>query len=243
MDVRLIGNGAFDNIEQQVDPTHKAARVSLRPPEIGIYGSFRKHLKSGVIAAGIANSSPVWELRWGRSDIICIVRKLRIQAIASTTAFAATAADSSFSLYKAQGFTAMDGTGGTFAAWTKTKSGVVASRMASSQMSADSSTNRANQGGIVIANTGALSGGTKTLDDDPIGCVLNRIVASAAAETIITPEPAPYLIDPAETPVQHPIELTQNEGLVLQVDAMTGTGTWRLAVEVAWDEVDPQKYF
>ena len=97
-------------------------------------------------------------------------------------------------------------------------------------------------GGIIISNTTALSGGTRTNDDNAISLVLNRIVSSGAAETIITPEPAPYLIDPSET-THSPIELSLNEGLVLMADAITATGTWRLMVNVEWDEVDPARYF
>jgi hypothetical protein len=239
----ILGYGIFDKVAAQVDKTHAALRTSLRPPEAGVYGSYRCTLISGVIAAGIAGNSPVWEMRWGQNDIIAIVRKLRIQAVASTTAFAATAADSSFSLFRAQGFTAIDGTGATFAAFTKAKAQAVATRMATSQFAGDSATNRTVQGGIAIANTGAMSGGTRTNDDNAIAKVINRIVASAAAETILTPEPAPYLIDPAECPTIPPPELSMNEGLVLMADAITGTGTWRLMVEVCWDEVDPARYF
>lgn len=237
------GYGVYGNFFQQVDPTAKASRVSIRPPEVGIYGSYRVAMKSGVIAAGIAGNSPVWEMRWGNSGVICIIRKLRIQAVVGTTAFAATEADSSFSLYRAQGFSAMDTTGATVAAYTKTKANNVASRMSSTLFAGDATTLRTGAGGIAISNTAAMSGGTKTNDDNPIAAVFNRIVGAAAAGTIITPEPAPYLIDPSEGPIGNPIELNLNEGLVLMADAITGTGIWRLAVEVAWDEVDPARYF
>lgn len=244
MTSKIVGPGLASDTPMGVDKTHGAARFSLRPPETGIYGSYRMSLLSGVIAAGIAANSPVWEMRWGGASVIAIVRKLRIQAVVSTTPFAAGAADSSFSLFKAQGFSALDTTGASVAAFTVGKTGVNAgSRMAASQLSGDSTALRTAQGGIAISNTAAMSGGTKTLDTQAIATVINRIIGAAAAETIITPEPAPYLIDPAECPVIQPIELSQNEGLVLRADAITATGTWRLAVDVAWDEIDPARYF
>ncbi len=241
--MRLFGFGLNDNVIAQVDKTHAALRASLRPPEIGVYGSYRLSMVSGVIGAGITGNSACWEMRWGQSSVIAIVRKVRIQATASTTAFAATAADSSFSLYRAQGFSAIDATGATLAAFTKGKTATSATRMAASQLANDTSSTRTGAGGIAISNTAAMTGGSRTNDDQPISKVINRIIASAAAETIITPEPPPYLIDPAECPVIQPIELSANEGLVLMADAITGTGTWRLAVDVAWDEVDPARYF
>lgn len=246
MDYNLCGVGIYDRAYQQVDPTHRAARVSLRPPEVGVYGSHRKTLKSGVISAGLSGPLPVWEMRWGQSSVIAVVRKLKIQAIVSTTAMSATAVDSSFSLYRAQGFTTMDGTNGTFASFANAKSNVIATRMAISQLAGDTSTSGTGNGRIVILNTSAsgLTGGTKTLDSDPMAIVLNRIVNTASSEAIITPEsPDSILIDPAEAAVIPPVELNINEGLVLQCDAITGTGTWRIKVEVCWDEVDPARYF
>jgi hypothetical protein len=244
MDVTVVGVQLNDNINQQVDPTHKAARVAIRPVETTVYGSYRKALKSGVIAAGLSGPLPIWEMRWGQSSVIAIVRKLKFQAVVSATAFNATAADSSFSLYRAQGFSAMDGTNGTFAAFTKNKASATATRMNNTQLAGDTSANRINQGGIVILNTSAsgLTGGTKILDDDPFHLVLGKIAASAAAETTITPDPFVNLIDPAEAG-RNPTELSMNEGLVLQCDSITATGTWRFVVEVEWDEVDPQRYF
>lgn len=243
--MRFFGFGINENAIAQVDKTHAAIRTSIRPPEVGVYGSYRMALKSGVIAAGLTGPLPVWEMRWGQSSVIAIPRRLRIQAVVGATAFNATAADSSFSLYRAQGFTALDTTNGSTAAFTATKTQNAASRMSSSQFAGDASTLRTGQGGIVILNTSAsgLTGGTKTNDTNPMAVILNRIVASAAAETIITPEPAPTLIDPAEGVTGNPIEFTQNEGLVLMCDAITATGTWRLAVDITWDEVDPARYF
>jgi hypothetical protein len=243
MKTQIYGVGQNAEHAMQVDLAHRAGRMSLRPPDVGVGGSYRRSMRSGVIAAGIAGSSPVWEMRWGSPNLIAIVRSLRIQAVASTTAFNAAAADSSFSLYRAQGFSALDTTGGNVALWTKAKASASATRMASSQFAGDATTLRTGAGGIVISNTAALSAGTKILDDDPIAKVLNRILASAAAETAITPDPVQYMINPAEAHVVAPIELAANEGLVLVADAITADGTWRLAVDVAWDEVDPARYF
>lgn len=243
--MRINGYGLNDNVQAQVERTHAALRTSIRPPEVGIYGSYRKSLRSGVIAAGLVGPLPVWEMRWGASGVMAIIRSLKIQAVASSTAFAATAADSSFSLYRAQGFSAMDTTNGTAGAFTVGKTGANATRFAASQFAGDANALRSAQGGIVILATSAsgLTGGTKALDTDPIAIVLNQILASAAAMTSITPVPAPYLIDPAKGPGLQPIELAQNEGLVLNCDLITVTGTWRLMVDVEWDEVDPARYF
>ena len=241
----IRGTGTFSSVEAQVDPTHRALRTSLRPNEVGVYGTYRKALKSGIIAAGLTGPLPVWEMRWGQSAIIAIVHSLKLQAVVSATAFNATAADSSFSLYRAQGFSALDGTNGTYGLFTVGKTGALSTRFPASQFAADTTALRPAQGGIVILNTSAsgLTGGTKTNDTDPIAIVKNRIVGAAAAETVITPDPYAPLIDPTLTPAIQPLELTINEGLVITIDAVTATGTWGIAVEVIWSEVDPARYF
>lgn len=241
----IRGFGVNDEIKMQVDSIHKASRVSLRPPDPGAYGSYRKSLKSGVIAAGLAGPLPVWEFRWGRSDVVAIIRALRIQAVVSTTAMAATAADSSFSLFRVSSFSALDTTGATLGAFTINKTGALSTRFPPSQFAGDATALKTGNGGIAILNTAAtgLTGGTRTNDTDPIAIVMNRIAATAAAETIITPEPAPYLIDPSITTGLQPMEFYGSEGLVLMADAITATGTWRLMVDCQWDEFDSSRYF
>lgn len=245
MSIKIAGSNRFGDTEMQVDPKHGAARINIRPQDNGLMGTYKKALKTGVVAAGLSGPLPIWEFRWGNSTVISIIRSVKLQAVVSTTAFNATAADSSFSLFITRGFTAIDGTNGTFAAWTDTQSGSLSYRFPNSQLAQDSSTNRVNQGGIVILNTSAsgLTGGTKNTDDDPMAQCLNRIVGAAAAETIITPDPYVYLIDPSLGPGIQPLELSSNMGLTLTVDAVTATGTWKAMVEVVWDEYDPTLYF
>jgi hypothetical protein len=241
--VRLAGGGLQKSITAQVDRTHAALRTSLRPPEVGLFGSYRVALTSGVIAAGIANGSGLWQFRWGSQEVVAIIRKLRMQAVVSTTAFT-TVADCSFSVYRLSAFANMGvNNGGTSAGFLKAKSNAVSSRFNSSQFAQDATNNKSGTGGILILNTLALTGASGVTDASPLATVLGRVVTNAPAESIITPEPPPYLIDPAECPVIAPVELYQNEGLDLFVDAIAGTGTWRLTVEVCWDEVDPARYF
>lgn len=245
LDTTIKGSGQNENVEAQVDQVHRALRVSMRPNEAGMLGSYRKTLRSGVIAAGLTGPLPVWQMRWGSSDRILIPRKLKIQAVVSTTAFPAGAADSSFSLFKTKGHSALDGTNGTYGLFTQAKTGAQSSRFPDSQFALDTTALRPNQGGIVIINTSAsgLTGGTKTNDTDPVAQVINRILASAAAETSITPEPAPTLIDPSDSSHLTAMEIDANEGLNLVCDAITGTGTWRLMVEFWWDEYLKKDYF
>lgn len=241
----LVGAGSNIGVQQQVDPTHKAARTSIRPAEQGLYGTYRKSLKSGVIAAGLTGPLPVWEMRWGTIGSMAIIRSLKIQAVTSTTAFNAIAADSSFSLYRAQGFTAMDTTNGTLGSFAIARAGSMYTQSQSSLFAGDATATRTGSGGIVILNTSAsgLTGGTKTNDTDPIAITLNRIVAAAAAETAITPDPFAYMIDPTKSPGLNAQILQANEGLVLTIDLITATGTWKLAVEVEWEEYEIKSYW
>lgn len=242
MMMQVQGSGLNDAAVWQVDSTHKAARVSLRPNEAGLLGSYRKTLKSGIIAAGLTGPLPVWQVRWGSSDRILIPRKLRAEIRVSTTAFGASAVDSALQLYKTKGHSALDGTNGTYGLFTQAKTGAQSSRFPDSQFALDTTALRPNQGGIVILNTSAsgLTGGTKVNDTDPIAQATVAAIASAAAETqLLAPT---TLIDPAES-FLFPMELDANEGLNLQISAIGATGTWTLVVEFAWDEYMKIAYY
>lgn len=241
----IVGTGSNSGRQLQVDPTHLAIRTSVRPAEQGLFGSYRKTLKSGVVAAGMTGPLPVWEMRWGVTGMIAVVRSLRIQATVSTTAFSATAADSSFLLYRSTGFTAMDTTSGTLGSFASVKANAMYSQQQASQFAGDATATRTGNGGIVILNTAntGLTGGTKTNDTDPIAIVNNGTLASAAWNTSITPGPVAYMIDPAKTPGLDPLMLQVNEGLVLVIDAIAATGTWRVVVDVEWSEYGTTAYF
>lgn len=232
----ITGVGTFGNTEMQVDPTHRAARVSLRPNEKGVYGSYRAAFFSGLVAAGMAGPLAIFEMRWTPATVNGLIKRLRFMAVMDATGFAQGSAI--FSLFKATKFTALDTTGAATAPTLAGKDQAKSTRQAASQLQSATAQN------FAILNTAAtgLTGGTKTLDSNAMALLMGNA-------TVITTNGAPvplnilgYFIDPCEAG-REPEELQANEGLVIRCESVPATGTWKFGVEVEWDEIDPARYF
>lgn len=230
MDVSIKGVGTYDNVEQQVDPGHKAARVSIRPPEVGIGGSYSIALASGVMAAGLAAGSPIFAFRWSAAGFIAIVRKVRFTAGTDGTAFAQGSVI--IDLIRAYNFTVQDTGGATLT--VAGKSGARSLRFNPSQIQIAASAT----GNIAVANTATLTAGTRTLDNNPMGVLIGSVGAVPAN----FPTTQPGLLFDGTDPRKADLELGLSEGFVIRA-TVPATGTWKFGVEVDWDEVDPARYF
>lgn len=229
MDVRVTGNGVFENAEMQVEKTHAAARVSLRPIEKGVYGAYSVALISGVMAAGLAGASPIYAFRWSSPSVNALLRRLRISAGTDVTAFTQGAAI--FDVIRAQGFTVQD-TGGASISLAG-KSGAKSTRFPASQIQIAGTAT----GNIAIAGTATLTAGTRVLDTNAFAALVGSCGA-APANFPVNGVVDLYLAAPGDEPQ----EFQQNEGFVIRA-TVPATGTWRFAVVADYDEVDPVRYF
>lgn len=229
------GFGINADISQQTDPLHNASRVSLRPNDPGALGNYQIGLYSGVVAAGMTGPLAIWEMRWPVSGYNALVRRLRFWAMMDGTAFAQGSVI--FSLFRATKFTVLDATGAQTAPVILGKDQGLSQRYAPSQLQSTGPAGASPAFAILsTANTG-LTAGTKTLDANPIAVLGGSVGASPLAR--ITEG---YFIDPTEAGGE-PIELMQNEGLVIRAELVAATGTWKFGVEVGWREIDPARYF
>lgn len=235
MDLRVVGGGVYDDARVQVEPSHRAMRVSLRPSEKGLFGSYSLGLTSGLVAAGMTGPLAIAEMRWfPTSGAVALIRRVRLSA-AATTLFAAGVA--TFSLFKATGFSVLDTTGAATAPTLLGKSNVKSTRFAPTQLQSGT------QAFAILntANTG-LTAGTKTLDNNPIGVITAGVPVTAGTGNTWVVNPGTPLFDSYMAGAE-PIELQANEGLVIRCEAIAGTGTWTFSVDYDWDEVDPARYF
>lgn len=228
--MKIFGFGVYENVQSQVDKTHAAMRVSVRPAEKGVLGSYSVGLVSGVMAAGLAAGSPIFAFRWGAGASNALVRRVRLTAGTDATAFVQGA--TIFDLIRATGFTVQD-TGGA-AISLAAKSQARSSRFGASQIQIASSA----VGNIAIAGTATLVAGTRALDSNPMSVLVGSVGAVPANFPLSSNG---LLIDPAEAG-RDPLELVNSEGFVIRATVPI-TGTWRFGVEVDWDEVDPARYF
>src|SRR5262249_35190544 len=89
--------------------------------------------------------------------------------------------------------------------------------------------------GVRIATTTNLGAGTKTLDTNRCA----YLVGQAGNTTGYTHVIPPTYIWQRFTDDEYPFLFKQNEGFILEIPAIPGTGTWSVAVQVEWAEIDP----
>lgn len=230
---RIRGHGTYDHVMAQVDPTHRALRVSVRPSEVGLLGSYSDSRVSGVMAAGLAAAAVIyaWRNSAPAGGMLKIVRRVRLTASTDGTAFAQGSA--LFDLIRLSSFSAQY-TGGSNQT-LQGKSGARATRMAASQVQFNASA----VGDIAVANTGALAAGTPAPVAD--SAPMKILVAGAGANPAILVVPPPGLLLDLPEPWQG-LECMQNEGFAIRA-TVPATGTWKFGVDVDWDEADPARYF
>ncbi len=223
--MRQAGYGNNDNVQQQVDRTHAAARVSIRPPEKGVYGSYSARFASGAFAAGALSAAVISAFRWSSPGISCLLRRVW-GAVEVTTAFAQGGI--TLDLMRGTGVAAQYTGGATIS--LQGKAGARSTRMAATQQQISNTAT----GNIAIANTGALAAPTPTwtLDNQPIGSLEG---------TLTTGVPLGLIFEARA--FDEPLELQNGEGVLVRV-TMPATGVVNPFVVIyEWDEVDPARYF
>lgn len=216
MAIQTQGNGG---VVAEVDSTtHRALRTSLRPYEGSAFsGSFRKAQRSGTIGAGLSAASLVYGFRWAPtpSTALALIKRVAV-SFGCVTGFTAGFFD--VDMFRAPSYTVIEPTGGTAGTFTTTNGKLRSSHTTS--LGAAS----------YISTTAAISGGTATLDTDPMGTVSESVAATAGA----TPASARDLFRALQG--EYPLVLATSEGFVIKA-TVPATGTWNIAVTVDWDEV------
>jgi hypothetical protein len=213
MGIQLQGNAGTI---AEVDGTGmRALRVTPRPVDPGALGAYRASMITGAMAAGLAANAEVFQFRWTDATRLCVITKVQFDGLGSIVAFAAGFA--AFRGIVARSFTA-SGTGGTAATLT------------GNNLKQRTSHGTTLAGDIRIASTAALGAGTKTLDAQAFGAVVNGLSATAG---IGISEGA---IFDANAGGGYPLVLAQNEGFAVQA-TVPATGTWTAGFTVEWTEV------
>lgn len=200
----------FSGVVPEVDTTFRASRVTLRPTEL--IGYYSVSGSSGALT-GVAAAGPVWSFRNTGSNLL-LVRRVSIGFV-TTTAFT-TAQGLQYELFRANSFTVSD-------------SGGTALYTAGQNKHRNSFTNVTSAPDIRIASTGALTGGTRTLETAGMG------IAGGSSTGIGTSMPITDILE--QDAGDYPFLLAQNEGFViLNGIAMGAAGVIRLQVSVEYLE-------
>lgn len=214
----------FSGVIQEVDPTSRAAHVTVRAPDHNSLGCYSWGQLGGIIPAALAANSEIVQFRWSDATRIALIRKIRISASVTTTFFAA-GVPVQLDLVKATGWTAV-GTGGTrpaVAALLKKRTG----GMGNSLLAANN---------IGIITTAALGAGTKTLEGVPLAAIVAAGPITASLNGTIIP-PGTIMFEAEVGDGEYPLILGQDEGFVIRSVAVPATGTWQIAIQVDWCEL------
>ncbi len=201
--------------------TYRALRVTARPVDYGANGSYRVAVTTGIMSAGLAAGSDIFQARWTLAAPIALIWGIQIDGFGGTsTAF--TAGTGSFKAFISRSWTA-DGSGGTTLTLTGNNNKLRTS-MATSQF-----------GAIRISSTAALTTGTKTNDSQAAGQMSFSIGTTASVNYL--GQVGLYgsnALEDGGNPA--PIVLAQNEGITIQA-TVPATGTWVAGITMAWSEV------
>lgn len=230
-----IIKGAVSGAKLEIGAATLAARMELRPTDVGTLGSYALTATSGAMAAGLGAAAPIFSCRWGDATRSMLLRRVGIMARATATAF--TAGNTLFELMVARSFTAAD-TAGT------------------SVLPTGSSQKRRTSFGTTlisdlrISSTATLTAGTRTLDAAAhqllrggvpatqvnypmVGKGIGTFVPGASTVAFSMDWQDIWSMDIAN---EWPMVFVVNEGFILRA-TVPATGTWDFSVLMEWSEV------
>lgn len=193
-----------------------------KPDDYGALGHYRVAMLSGTMAAALAANSEVFQFRW--PDATRFAAIYRVDMSAGSNVAATTAALIAMRMTVARSWT-VAGSGGTRATMTGNNQ----------KMRTSMGTSLVND--IGMATTGALTAGTKTLDNQDIGIFATGMVTGALTVAHTFPWILSTLFD-VQDQGAHPLILAQNEGFVIRSGpTFPATATWHCGITVIWAEL------
>jgi hypothetical protein len=198
-----------------VDPTFDALRASNRPLDPGSLGAYSLSMSTGVMAAGLAANSEIFQFRWIDSSRVAVIDKVNFDGLGSITAFAAGVVNIRAAIARS---------------WTVDGSGGTAASFAGSNQKMREAHGSSLVGAVRISSTAALTAGTKTIDAQDFGAVLGGVGASPA---VVIWEGELFNCYGGMT---YPIVLAQNQGIIVRA-TVPATGTWTAGISLSWTEV------
>lgn len=211
----LLISGPSGNYAE-VDSLWKALRYSMRPLDHGGGGHYRVAMQSGALTT-VAAGGPVFAFRWASLYYNCIVWWIKWSWYTTAAFSAAQIVDHALYIGRS---------------WSTNYGGGATATLTGNNNKKRTSYAATGVNDFRMSSTAALTGSpTITLDSQPI--MYRSGWSAALADALIDPQPTDF-----EAEQEHPIVLSNNEGLVLQnVTLMGATGVIKLNIEIAWTEL------
>lgn len=221
--------------EMEVDKTFLAGRIAMRPLEYAskgrVLGHYATAQRSGELAATIGALGHLASIRWANDNAFCVL--MRIKAGYSVSAAITAAVEMNIRAIIVRGFTVDFTTAATACN--------MAAISDTNKMRKTMGTSLMGTAGPRISTTAVQSGQTLTADANPFAMAVwdnNNIITGTVTQPVGIGFPTQTLYE-CTSPYQHPVVLSQYEGVVLQpITAGPGTGTYALYTQWEWSEVE-----
>jgi hypothetical protein len=216
MSIQIIGGGGV--IADVDGSTYNALKVTSRPPDYGLRGSYRLGLTTGTINATLTNGS-LFQFFWPSFISNALVWGVSVD-------YNGASSNVNFQVLKLmfERYVTALGTGGTLFA-------VAGTTGQSQQLRTSMRSSLASQ--IRIATTAALGNGTWTEDANAIGSLTFTVDSTGINRNVFT---GLRLYGNLSKRTGAPIVLSANEALNVNLTTTT-TPTFMAGVNIAWSEV------
>lgn len=226
---KLAGFGSNADTFAQVDPSWDALRISPRPLEVqpDPQGSQGGHYSvsaiTGSIAAGTADGSDIFHIRWAPNTVpLMVVKKFSVQ-VTTLTAFT-TLGGAPMQMFLGHGSTNI-GSGGTAIGVSggaqKARSGFPSSNFANGTL---------NGSEIRIATTGAITAPTGNTNE-------GQPYAGVAGAPWLQHQSTVMNFVEARDAGEHPVILTSGDCIVVQLKTPGASGVYVCTFNLSWAEV------
>lgn len=207
--------------------TFRALRTVSRPIDYGAFGFYQAAMTSGTVAAALAASAVVFAFRWSDATRLAVLTYFKLSFQTLTPLTANTLTDFGFDAYVGRAYTA-------------SHTGQTAATLTGNSFKTRTSMGTTLLGDLRISNTGALGGGTITLDGNAFAASLGDTQwvnpAAATEEQNVNDPTLEYKPDIASG--EAPLVFAQNEGFVIRNRTVwPAAGTGIIQVTARWAEV------
>lgn len=200
--------------------TFRALSVAPCPTDYGSQGAYRWAMPPTTFAAGLAAGSDIVQWKWTSQRSLGLLQHCAMEGF-GVAAAAFTAGFGRMELYPARAWTGEGG--GTAVSFTDEN---CKTRMVAGPQST--------LGTLRYSTAGALTAGTRTIDNQPIGSIPYTLPATSVNIPILFGR-QPLMNDDAGVGGM-PVIAIENEGVAIRA-TVPATGTWYTSFSFAWSEV------
>jgi hypothetical protein len=213
----------FSGNVPEVSSGFSTLRTVEYPIHPGALGAFSVASVSGIMAAGLAAQSEIFQFRNSSANLV-VLRSIWMGATTDTVGFAA---GTPMFFAKAARAWSVQGTAGMSLIVNANNDNKKRTSFGASSIAS---------GDIRMSLTSALGAGTKTFDLNPFAAAVGQSHITSAGSTGAPALLVPQALWTRDTTDEYPFVFANNEGFAI-LASVTATGTWKFSARVEWAEL------